>query len=226
MHGDHVGVLRQRQRGPQADVPHHRAVDLADQEGLRGLSVRKKTGRPAGSPTGTRSAVTTRSCPAGPVEPRLRPAPPGSGPGCLMRSCDHPFAPAAASPRRGRSAHPASNGLARSPHLRPAARMRTQRRPGSSVPDGKIGEMTNPAAPPRTGEGDASLTAAQAGITAERAVAQLLSGPPAVRAEQVAERLLAIQGQDPRGARLAVRARSQGCPRPTSITRSRWTARR
>ena len=70
--------------------------------------------------------------------------------------------------------------------------------------------MTNPAAPPRAGAGHASLTAAQAGVTAERAVAQLLSGPPAARAEQVAERLLAIQGQDPRGARLAVRVRSQG----------------
>ena len=49
-----------------------------------------------------------------------------------------------------------------------------------------------------------------AGLTAERAAAQLLSGPPAARAEQVAERLLAIQGQDPRGARLAIRVRSQG----------------
>jgi hypothetical protein len=45
---------------------------------------------------------------------------------------------------------------------------------------------------------------------AARLSAQLLSGPPARRAEEVAERLLAIQGQDPRGARLAVRARSQG----------------
>jgi Winged helix DNA-binding domain len=88
--------------------------------------------------------------------------------------------------------------------------VRTRRGPGWSVPDGKIGEMTNPAAPPRAGAGHASLTAAQAGVTAERAVAQLLSGPPAARAEQVAERLLAIQGQDPRGARLAVRVRSQG----------------
>jgi hypothetical protein len=88
--------------------------------------------------------------------------------------------------------------------------MTTQRRPGSSVPDGKIGEMTNPPAPPSVSAGHASLTAAEAAITAERAVAQLLSGPPAVRAEQVAERLLAIQGQDPRGARLAVRVRSQG----------------
>jgi hypothetical protein len=45
---------------------------------------------------------------------------------------------------------------------------------------------------------------------AARLSAQLLSGPPARRAEEVAERLLAVQGQDPRGARLAVRARSQG----------------
>jgi hypothetical protein len=88
--------------------------------------------------------------------------------------------------------------------------MTNQRRPGSSVPDGKIGEMTNPAAPPGASAGHASPTVAQAAVTAERAVAQLLSGPPAVRAEQVAERLLAIQGQDPRGARLAVRVRSQG----------------
>ena len=88
--------------------------------------------------------------------------------------------------------------------------MTTRRRPGSSVPDGKIGEMTNPPAPPSVSAGHANLTAAEAAITAERAVAQLLSGPPTVRAEQVAERLLAIQGQDPRGARLAVRVRSQG----------------
>ena len=70
--------------------------------------------------------------------------------------------------------------------------------------------MTNPAAQPGVSAGHPGLTAAQASVTAERAAAQLLSGPPAVRAEQVAERLLAIQGQDPRGARLAVRVRSQG----------------
>ncbi len=40
--------------------------------------------------------------------------------------------------------------------------------------------------------------------------AQLLSGAPAASAVQVAERLLAIQAQDPRGARLAVRARTPG----------------
>ena len=47
-------------------------------------------------------------------------------------------------------------------------------------------------------------------MSAERLASQLLSGPPAQDAVAVAERLLAIQGQDPRGARLAVRARTQG----------------
>jgi hypothetical protein len=51
---------------------------------------------------------------------------------------------------------------------------------------------------------------AQARLLAERAAAQLLSGPPAATAEAVAGRLLAIQGQDLRGARLAIRARSTG----------------
>jgi hypothetical protein len=45
---------------------------------------------------------------------------------------------------------------------------------------------------------------------AERLTAQALAGPPLKSAEQVAERLLAVQGQDPRGARLAVRARTDG----------------
>ncbi len=47
-------------------------------------------------------------------------------------------------------------------------------------------------------------------VTAERCTAQLLSGDPAGSAEEVAARLLAIQGQDPRGARLTVRSRSAG----------------
>jgi Winged helix DNA-binding domain len=47
-------------------------------------------------------------------------------------------------------------------------------------------------------------------VTAERCAAQLLCGDPADSAEEVARRLLAIQAQDPRGARLAVRARSAG----------------
>jgi hypothetical protein len=45
---------------------------------------------------------------------------------------------------------------------------------------------------------------------AERLTAQGLSGTPLKRPVDVAERLLAVQGQDPRGARLAVRARTGG----------------
>jgi hypothetical protein len=45
-------------------------------------------------------------------------------------------------------------------------------------------------------------------ILAERLTAQLLAGTPARDPLAVAERLLAIQAQDPRGARLAIRARS------------------
>jgi hypothetical protein len=47
-------------------------------------------------------------------------------------------------------------------------------------------------------------------VLAERLTAQLLAGPPAANPAAVAERLLAIQAQDPRGARLAVRARTHG----------------
>jgi Winged helix DNA-binding domain len=45
---------------------------------------------------------------------------------------------------------------------------------------------------------------------AERLTAQGLSGAPMKRPVDVAKRLLAVQGQDPRGARLAVRARTTG----------------
>ena len=48
------------------------------------------------------------------------------------------------------------------------------------------------------------------GLVAERVAAQLLSGPPAPSAAAVAGRLLAIQAQDLRAARLAIRARSRG----------------
>ncbi len=47
-------------------------------------------------------------------------------------------------------------------------------------------------------------------MLAERLTAQLLAGPPARDPVAVAERLLAVQGQDPRGFRLAVRARTRG----------------
>src|SRR4051795_7151906 len=45
---------------------------------------------------------------------------------------------------------------------------------------------------------------------AERLTAQALAGEPLGSPEAVAERLLAVQGQDPRGARLAVRVRTDG----------------
>jgi uncharacterized protein YcaQ len=47
-------------------------------------------------------------------------------------------------------------------------------------------------------------------VIAERLTSQLLSRPAARDPVAVAERLLAIQGQDPRGARLAIRARTEG----------------
>src|SRR3954471_15085571 len=46
----------------------------------------------------------------------------------------------------------------------------------------------------------------------ERLTAQLLTGEPARDAAGVVERLLAVQAQDPRGFRLAIRARTRGLP--------------
>ena len=64
-----------------------------------------------------------------------------------------------------------------------------------------------------TGE-TAALRPAEAGadraVHAARLAAQLLAGEPARDPVAVAERLLSIQGQDARGARLAVRARTSG----------------
>ncbi len=47
-------------------------------------------------------------------------------------------------------------------------------------------------------------------LAASRFAAQLLTGEPASSPVDVAGRLLSIQGQDPRGARLAIRARTAG----------------
>jgi hypothetical protein len=47
-------------------------------------------------------------------------------------------------------------------------------------------------------------------VLARRFSAQLLSGPPARSPVEVAGRLLAVQGQDPRAARLTIRSRSAG----------------
>ena len=59
-------------------------------------------------------------------------------------------------------------------------------------------------------ESQAAARPGDLAVTAERCAAQLLGGNPAGSAEEVAGRLLAIQAQDLRGARLTVRARSAG----------------
>jgi hypothetical protein len=61
-----------------------------------------------------------------------------------------------------------------------------------------------------TSRSPAAGSAGERAVTAERCAAQLLCGDPAGSAEEVTGRLLAVQAQDPRGARLAVRARSAG----------------
>ena len=64
--------------------------------------------------------------------------------------------------------------------------------------------------PVSTSQSRAAASADDQAVTAERCAAQLLCGDPAGSAGEVAGRLLAIQAQDPRGARLAIRARSAG----------------
>lgn len=54
------------------------------------------------------------------------------------------------------------------------------------------------------------MTSRGAAVLAARLTAQQLAGVPARDPVAVAERLLAVQGQDPRGARLAVRSRTRG----------------
>jgi len=61
-------------------------------------------------------------------------------------------------------------------------------------------------------------------VAAKRLASQLLAGPPARSAEAVADRLLAIQAQDGRGFRLAVRSRTSGLTATdidTALTTSR-----
>jgi hypothetical protein len=65
-------------------------------------------------------------------------------------------------------------------------------------------------AAPADGADLATATATTDRVTAQRLYAQMLAGKPARNPVEVAERLLAIQAQDGRGARLAVRARSRG----------------
>ena len=63
----------------------------------------------------------------------------------------------------------------------------------------------------RAGDGaNARLGHTRASMLAERLTAQLLAGEPAHDPVAVPERLLAVQAQDERGARLAIRARTTG----------------
>jgi hypothetical protein len=65
--------------------------------------------------------------------------------------------------------------------------------------------------PPVSNSGSrAAASPGDQAVTAERCAAQRLCGDPAGSAGEVAGRLLAIPAQDPRGARLAIRARSAG----------------
>ncbi len=57
---------------------------------------------------------------------------------------------------------------------------------------------------------DLAMVAPNNDVMADRFAAQMLSGRPARDPLEVVHRLLAVQGQDPRGARLAIRARSVG----------------
>jgi hypothetical protein len=63
---------------------------------------------------------------------------------------------------------------------------------------------------PALADGAHLAVAPRSRLIAERLTAQLLAGKPASTPLAVAERLLAVQGQDQRGVRLAVRARSEG----------------
>ncbi len=67
-----------------------------------------------------------------------------------------------------------------------------------------------PDAPADPGPSAGPDPSADTAVVAERCAAQLLSGPPAASPQDVVTRLLAVQGQDPRGARLAIRARTAG----------------
>jgi hypothetical protein len=78
---------------------------------------------------------------------------------------------------------------------------------------GAVGEAsaTTVGSPPvDTSQAREAADPGTAALTARRCAAQLLCGDPAGSAAQVTGRLLAVQAQDPRGARLAIRARSAG----------------
>jgi len=61
-----------------------------------------------------------------------------------------------------------------------------------------------------TSQTQAVADSGERAVTAQRCAAQLLCGDRAVSADEVTGRLLAVQAQDPRGARLTIRSRSAG----------------
>jgi Winged helix DNA-binding domain len=81
---------------------------------------------------------------------------------------------------------------------------------GEQVADAACRPLAVESPPVGTSASRAAASPDDLAVTAERCAAQLLGGEPAGSAGEVAGRLLAIQAQDPRGARLAIRARSAG----------------
>ena len=90
------------------------------------------------------------------------------------------------------------------------ARAPRHRRHGAPDPRARHRRGLRAARRPRVTPAPTAREHDQRALIAERLTAQLLAGAPAGDPLAVAERLLAIQGQDPRGARLAIRARSAG----------------
>jgi len=74
---------------------------------------------------------------------------------------------------------------------------------------GMVGSGRRPRAR-RYGKGVASRRVTERSLLAARLAAQLLSGPPAADVVKATRHLLAVQAQDPRGARLALRVRTAG----------------
>jgi winged helix DNA-binding protein len=87
------------------------------------------------------------------------------------------------------------------------------------IPNGFLLRLIRPVLRPAAAVGSPPVDTSQAretaaadaaALTARRCASQLLCGDPAGSAAEVTGRLLAVQAQDPRGARLAIRARSAG----------------
>ena len=109
-------------------------------------------------------------------------------------------------PRRGRT-----RGRSKSPRTtsRASHRRASGRGPGTALRQRLSDAGRRPGGPPPHEQRGGS-SRGPPGLHITRLTSQGLATRPARDPVEVAERLLAIQGQDPRGARLAVRARSEG----------------